>query len=178
MRITKPIRKQIYDDIVEKAYPSKAIRKMAEPLVNYLLLEKSEAFNDGVRTCRDNPDYVIPSNALRFIARVSTDRGYTSESCEMVLPVHYAVKNPFEIKGGNTLTFSTEPMLPYADDYGLDLPDEMKDVIKGIFSVLRKKGDFRMALRSLDAYHTTIELIKAIPEAEDVVKEVLNRSNT
>lgn len=178
MRITKPIRKQIYDAIVEKAYPLETIREMAKPIIDYLVSGKSEPFNEGVRMYEEHPDFVISSNLLRFTAKVDTKISYEYETVELPLPVRYAKKYLFDYDGTNGVTFYLSAMEIYSEEYRLNLPDNLWTVAIRILYAVRKKGLLRDALRSLDCYHTTAELIKAVPEAEDVIKEVLERSRT
>ena len=105
MRITKPIRKQIYDAIVERAYPLEAFREMAEPIIDYLVSGKSAPFNDGVEMYEKHPDFVISSNLLRFTAKIDTEISNENETVELPLPVRYAKKNPFEYDGTNGVAF-------------------------------------------------------------------------
>ena len=169
MRITKPIRNELYDRIIAKAYPPSIIEEMAKPIIDYLLGGGSEAFNEGVEIYNTDPESVVPSNTLRFSAEIgSTASVLAFENSEITLPTRYAVKNPFNWTARKDLTFKL--------DCGacINLPPELKDVCSQIFVVLQKRGEFRMALSALDACHSKTALIKALPEAEDIITEVLH----
>ena len=175
MRITKPIRKELYNRIVAKAYPLSVIEEMAKPIVDYLLGGGSEAFNEGVEIYNTDPESVVPSNTLRFSAEIgSTASVLAFENAEITLPVRYAVKRPFNWTARKDLTFKLDCGGLYIDSYGINLPPELKDVCSQIFGVLQKRGEFRMALSALDACHSKTALIKALPEAEDIINEVLH----
>lgn len=175
MRITKPTRKELYSRIIAKAYPASVIEEMAKPIIEYLLEGGSEAFNEGAEIYETDPESVVPSNTLRFSAEIGNAGSVLAfENAEITLPVRYAVKNPFNWTARRDLTFRLDCGDLYIDAYEINLPSDLKDVCYRIFAVLQKKGEFRMALNALDTCHSKTTLIKALPEAEDIINEVLH----
>ena len=175
MRITKPIRKELYSRIIAKAFPASDIEEIAKPIIDYLLGGGSEAFNEGVEIYETDPESVVPSNTLRFSAELGNTASVLAfENSEITLPIRYAVKNPFNWTARKDLTFKLDCGGLYIDAYGINLPPELKDVCSQIFAVLQKRGEFRIALSALDAYHSKTALIRALPEAEDIIKEILH----
>lgn len=165
MRLNNQIRGRIEDEVMKQLWPDGWADNLAKPIIEYLSSDKCKEAERSRRAKKEYPEFVYQGIS------VCTFYGYSRCFGDMLyvsLPFSYQEKND---KYG--IRYSLDDDGNLKDEYGTDLPDDLKENAKRIVRSLKRKYDFHQRFAYLLENVTTTErLIALVPSAEDAVRKV------
>lgn len=164
--------------IVDKAYPTSEIERLAEPFVKWLATDASPMVERARKEYEENPDFVFPNNAMVFVRRllsgVPISDGYIDE-VEVPLPFRYAELNDFNgVRSTTPLELMRIDDDEIIDNFPILYQNGPREAVDAVFDYMEKRcklgNKVKHILNSLDGDMDLF--VRLIPDAKAIVEEV------
>lgn len=164
MRLNNQIRGRIEDEVMKQLWPGGWADNLARPIVEYLSSDRCKEAARSRRAGKEYPEFVYHSISVCMFYGYSRCFG---DMIHVSLPFSYQEK-----KNEYGIRYSLDDEGNLKDEYGTDLPDNLKVNAKRIILSLKRRYDFHQRfMRLLENVTTTERLIALVPSAENAVRK-------